>query len=820
MGSRVTGKSFKKSLTMQGGFPVIAEMAAGPNFGFKPIEDFCREAAVAGESALPKGYEFVAITSPQNPGGIATLQPVDVLGHLREAGLLGQLDFIPHITCKDQNADSLMGALIGYRYAGVESVLAFTGDKPLSAKGVFELDSLGLLNLIERTNNKLILEASVEGLGAVHQFFPGAAVNPFKYTEASLMQQFYKMEKKLACGARFFVTQVGWDWQKSMDLLRYIKDNNISAPIVGNVYMLTTQNSAARLMHDGKLPGCYVPDELYNRLVNESFEEHIARAAQQVAMYKSIGAAAVDIAGVSDFQTFVRIISLADQIGSDWELYKDNLSFPRAGGFNLYDAAGKRVSLSKPRKKFKQRFFSFMHDKFFERDTLGARCFAGALAVVGAQKGSGFVYTTFNTIERAFKYPVFDCQDCGDCFLPENFGVCTIGGCEKGLSNAPCGDATAEGHCIHNPARTCIGETIYAAAAAELNGRDRWKATINPPRGASLEHTSSIINYFFGRDHARLQPLIGIGEAVHASIAKTGLVMKRLHAMGPSAYVTASPELDYIRALITSQVDDGAAYVAVNVDAFGESDAQQAVDMMVEYVRLVRKWGKGVPVCIDSSNDDVLRAGLKEWYSTTDAVARPLVNSIKVYTMAEMMPLKKQYDFSFIGLLVTDAKPVTPGANFHSVDELFEIALKIYDNARKHGFKPGDIFFDPAVFPLAIDMPMQPGVPSYTYRTFELMKKIRNNSRLRGVHISLGLSNAVKDFPARKIGVLRAYARKAIDSGLDAGIVNTSHHYGSVEPDARLMKLIDAYAGMDGTAEKTSYAMDLMAKFCQENRKN
>ena len=55
------------------------------------------------------------------------------------------------------------------------------------------------------------------------QFFPGAAVSPFKYTEASQMQQYYKMEKKIACGAEFLITQVGWDWRKSLELFTYLQ---------------------------------------------------------------------------------------------------------------------------------------------------------------------------------------------------------------------------------------------------------------------------------------------------------------------------------------------------------------------------------------------------------------------------------------------------------------------------------------------------------------------------------------------------------------------------------------------------------------------
>jgi len=226
-----------------------------------------------------------------------------------------------------------------------------------------------------------------------------------------------------------------------------------------------------------------------------------------------------------------------------------------------------------------------------------------------------------------------------------------------------------------------------------------------------------------------------------------------------------------------------------------------------------------VPVCIDSSNDNVLSAGLKQWYRTDKKVRPPLLNSVKVHTMDRILPLKKDYDFAFVGLLVSEEAPKGAGGS-HSVDELYALAKQIFEKAvGEYGFKPGQIFFDTTVFPLAIDTPMEPNVPGYTYRAFETIKRIKSDPKLRGVHCSLGVSNCARDLPARKIGVCRAYAAKAMEYGLDAGIVNVSHRYGFSEADAELLELVDAYAKMDGSAEKMNRATELMAKFCQGSRK-
>jgi 5-methyltetrahydrofolate--homocysteine methyltransferase len=308
---------------------------------------------------------------------------------------------------------------------------------------------------------------------------------------------------------------------------------------------------------------------------------------------------------------------------------------------------------------------------------------------------------------------------------------------------------------------------------------------------------------------------ISIGESVHASIPKTGEKMKQLAEMGHYAYSKPSEPLDYIKSLIESQAAEGADYIAVNLDAFGEDDPQKAVDMMVEYVKMVRKWGNGVPICIDSSNDNVLKAGLKEWFNTKEKAVKPLVNSIKAYTMDNMLPLKKDYDYAFVGLLMVESASPT-------IDDMYSVAKQIFKEATgKYGFKAEEIFFDPTIFPLAIDMPMEPGQQSYTYKTFETIKKIRNDPEMKGVHFTGGISNCVRDLPGRKIGVCRAFVAKAMEYGLDGGIVNVAHHYGSSEtaPAPDLLELVEAYAKMDGSAEKMNEAMMLMGDFCRNSRK-
>ncbi|AQT68349.1 5-methyltetrahydrofolate:corrinoid/iron-sulfur protein co-methyltransferase [Anaerohalosphaera lusitana] len=312
--------------------------------------------------------------------------------------------------------------------------------------------------------------------------------------------------------------------------------------------------------------------------------------------------------------------------------------------------------------------------------------------------------------------------------------------------------------------------------------------------------------------------LISIAESLHASIPSTRRVMDSLHELGPDCFSDKSEPLGEIKKIIQSQADEGADFIAVNVDAYGEDDPHKTIEYMREYVKLIKQFGQGVPPCIDSSNDDALVAGLKAWYEDNAQAAVPLINSIKTYNADKLMPLRDKFEYSFIAMLVAEEKGACPGG-VDGADELVGLAKQIFDKAIGYGFKPDQIYYDTTVFPLAIDMPMQPGVPSYTHRAFETIRRIKQDPEMAGVHFSLGISNCCRDLPGRKIGICRAYVEKAMEYGLDAGIVNVFHHYGEKPADPQLVELVDAFAAIDGDdPAMTNDAMMKMSQFCSSFR--
>ena len=244
-----------------------------------------------------------ALTITDNPGGNPAISAEMLGAEIRRLGI----EPLVHLTCKDKNRNQLESLLYGLERADVCSLLVMSGDYPKTGYGgapkpVFDLDPITLLGLISELNNgRVVSKSGCKTLKAM-RFFAGVAASPFKALEAEQMGQYYKLRKKLTAGARFVVSQLGFDARKIHELLQVMNLFGFgNIPVVGNVYLLP--QGAAKLMNSNGLPGCVVPDKLLRNVQAEAAgpdkgrAKRLERAAKQYALLKGMGYAGAHISG-------------------------------------------------------------------------------------------------------------------------------------------------------------------------------------------------------------------------------------------------------------------------------------------------------------------------------------------------------------------------------------------------------------------------------------------------------------------------------------------------------------------------------------------
>ena len=91
---------------------------------------------------------------------------------------------------------------------------------------MFGIDSVGLLELMRQMNdglpNQMWGSVGREDRLEKTNFFEGCVVSPFKKLEGELMMQYFKLALKVRTGARFAITQIGYDSRKATELYQYV----------------------------------------------------------------------------------------------------------------------------------------------------------------------------------------------------------------------------------------------------------------------------------------------------------------------------------------------------------------------------------------------------------------------------------------------------------------------------------------------------------------------------------------------------------------------------------------------------------------------
>ncbi|MFP4580427.1 MAG: dihydropteroate synthase [Candidatus Sumerlaeia bacterium] len=287
--------------------------------------------------------------------------------------------------------------------------------------------------------------------------------------------------------------------------------------------------------------------------------------------------------------------------------------------------------------------------------------------------------------------------------------------------------------------------------------------------------------------------LIRVGEMLHATIKTPGMHMAKLAEGGDPAFEGDNEHLDFIKNLIASQAEQGADYIDINLDELNAN----TVTLMPCFVELVRENGKGVPPSIDSSNPEVLLAGLRKWFEY-DAAPPPLINSIPYNEMGnyeEIRELRKENPFKAVCLLLGPEGPLA------SPEKIIEAAKEMKALMETSGFQADDIFFDCVTLGIASDSCMS-GMgeikPSHTHNSFEAIRRMRQDPEMKGVHFIFGVSNWAYGAKKRRIGHIRAYLEAAMQAGADAAIVDVEKDFGIKPAPPELVEFVKMFESLDG----------------------
>lgn len=464
-----------------------------------------------------------ALSITDNPGGHPRIAPESLGQLLREH----EQEVIIHLTCKDLNRNGLESRAWTLASAGFENVLCLSGDYPVAgyqgrAAPVFDIDSVALLEMLHEMNRGLRLPGRNGGepsrLPPTHLFL-GAVVSPFKQQERELLPQYLKLARKVASGAEFLITQVGYDSRKLDELLKYMALKQLAVPVIANIFVLTA--ATARYFHRGAVPGVFVSDDLLALAEKQANSPDKGKrffhelAAKQVAVARGLGYRGAYLGGNLSSEEVHAIFEKADSFGpGDWQTFARELQFPHPGTFYFFEpdpATGLNstevnraylASLTPESRRRLQgrvpllyRFSRLLHDLLFHEGSAG---FAMGRRLYSRIDGSAGLKRWAHGAEQAAKTPLFGCRDCGDCSLPDVAYLCPESQCAKNQRNGPCGGSRG-GLCEIRDK-----ECIWARAYQRLKPYGEEEQLLDRPvvfKDGRLRGTSSWANTFLGRDH-------------------------------------------------------------------------------------------------------------------------------------------------------------------------------------------------------------------------------------------------------------------------------------------------------------------------------
>ena len=182
------------------------------------------------------------------------------------------LEPIMQITCRDRNRIALQSDVLGASSLGIKNMLFLTGDHQSfgnhpNAKGVFDLDSIQLIQVVKDMRDDGIFQSGDKILSGNPEVYIGAAANPFADPFELRVDQ---LEKKIEAGADFIQTQSIYNLDKFntwMDEVRF-RGLDRKVHILAGITPLKSLKMAERMKFH--VPGVDIPNNIYERMKKAS----------------------------------------------------------------------------------------------------------------------------------------------------------------------------------------------------------------------------------------------------------------------------------------------------------------------------------------------------------------------------------------------------------------------------------------------------------------------------------------------------------------------------------------------------------------------
>jgi len=223
------------------------------------------------------GVDFVNI--PDGPRATARMSALAAaLVVQQQAGL----EPILHYACRDRNLLGMQSDLLGAHSMGVRNLLIVTGDPPRvgdypDATAVFDVDSIGLTNVVARLNRGQ--DIGEQSIGQPTSFHIGVALNP---GATDIEDELRRFDYKVKAGAEFAITQPVFGVEEFAAFLTRIESSRL--PVLAGIMPLESLRHAEFMANE--VPGVRVPDEVVDRM--RRAEEAGRAAAEGLAIAREI----------------------------------------------------------------------------------------------------------------------------------------------------------------------------------------------------------------------------------------------------------------------------------------------------------------------------------------------------------------------------------------------------------------------------------------------------------------------------------------------------------------------------------------------------